>query len=156
MVFDRPPVAAIAVKDPGSDADAVPYHGSARKCQRRRGGSLTLSGIDYLGINELDQARSARLAPKARGAPSHASEDVTQSEDELRRSPALDFGPPNAATPRQVVSARLPPRAEGSGGRAAWKRGKLDEELQERDDTHTITAADRRSDPLEASILFDG
>src|ERR1041384_4690968 len=44
--------------------EAVPYYGSARKCQRRRDGSLTPSKIDYFQIDKLDQTRAHRSSWK--------------------------------------------------------------------------------------------
>jgi len=182
------------------NAGAIPSYGSARKCRRRRDGSLTPSKIDYFEINKLDQARSCRHGPEAGWRATSCGTTtscvaasrviqgriaMTRSEagcderggcDERKEDPKPSAGARRSPRPRRLGRASSAPRyfdaaqadasarAASCRGRqravgharfesSAWRgRGWLDE-LQQRDDTGTVTEADRRRDPLGAPIL---
>jgi hypothetical protein len=114
---------------------------SARKCQRRRAGSLTPFKIDYVEINELGQARQRPNRPKARGATRRRTAKPRglglprNQEDDAER---CDAGK-RAAAAGEALASMMPALASC----ARFDRLELDE-VQQRDDTRTVTAADRR------------
>jgi hypothetical protein len=114
---------------------------SARKCQRRRDGSLTPSQIDYVEISKLDQTRQTSNEPEAHGA------------TRRRTAKTMRVGAP-AALEKKDCADRVPqPRNEeesepASAGVQRLRWNMLREivqlrDMQQRDDTRTITGADR-------------
>ena len=75
----------------------LPYYGSARKCQRRRGGSLTPSKIPYVEINKLDQTRRSSRGSESLGAICHAEYRQTASQRTA----------PKEAAPKEAVLQRV-------------------------------------------------
>jgi hypothetical protein len=89
---------------------------SARKCQRRRDGSLTPAQIDYVEINKLDQARQRANEPEARGAPRRRTAKSAQvgAPARSRRQTALSVGRDRAV--KRGVPAALRSHAEPFAG----------------------------------------